>query len=84
MVSIFQVAPREFPFAANCSEKEETRKISFLQEQVTNWIALAVWWSIKCFFAQNLLIFQIRLAEKWEGEEEQTQMQSAMHFMQKQ
>ena len=28
--SIFQVAPREFPFAANCSEKEETRKISFL------------------------------------------------------
>ena len=35
------------------------------------------------FFAQNSPIFRIRLAEKREGEEHM-QMQSAMHFMQKQ
>ena len=40
---------------------------------------------MKYFFAPNSLIFQIRLAEKWEeGEEEHTQMQSIMRFTQKQ
>ena len=32
---IYQVAFREFPFAITCSEKEQTRRISFLQEQIT-------------------------------------------------
>ena len=38
----------------------------------------------KIFFAQNLTISWIRLAEKQEGEEEHMQMQSTMHFTQKQ
>ena len=33
--SIYQVVPGKFPFTATFSEKEETQKISFLQEQVT-------------------------------------------------
>ena len=37
-----------------------------------NWIALVVWWSIKYFFALNLLIFPIRQIEKWEEGEEHT------------
>ena len=40
---------------------------------------------IKYYFAQNLPIFQIRLAEKREKrEEEHRQMQSVMRFTQKQ
>ena len=38
---------REFPFAATCSEKEQTRKISFLQEQITEYMVLEIQlWSV--------------------------------------
>ena len=68
----------------NCSEKEESRKISFLNEQITEFISCsAVQWSIKNFFAPSSPIFQIRLAEKREEGEERMQMQSILCFTQK-
>ena len=74
----------EFHFTMTCSEKVETRK-NFLSIGANKWIASAVWWCIKYFFAPRMLLFWIRLAEKWEGGEEvHTQMQSIMDFMQKQ
>ena len=56
---------------------------NFLFTGKGNWIALAVRWSKKYVFPQNLPIFGIRLVEKRAGEEN-TQMQSAIRFTQKQ
>ena len=56
---------------------------NFLFTETNNWIALAVRWSIKYFFAPNSTIFWIRLAEK-QKEEEHSQLQSVMHFTQMQ
>ena len=39
---IYQVASREFPFSGNCSEKGQTRKISFLQEEITECTVLEI------------------------------------------
>ena len=58
---------------------------NFVSIGTNKWITSAVWWSIKYFFAPRMLLFWMRLAEKWEGGEKvHTQMQSIMHFMQKQ
>ena len=56
---------------------------NFLFTGKGNWIALAVRWSRKYVFAQNLPIFWIRLAKK-QVAEENTQTQNAIHFTRKQ
>ena len=43
-------------------------------------ILIAIWWSIKYFFAPNSPMFWIRLAEKPEEGEEYMQMQHVMCF----
>ena len=69
-------SPWGIPLHCDLFRKRRDPK-NFLFIGTSNWIALAIRWSIKYFFATNSPIFRIRLAEK-QGEEEHTQMQSVM------
>ena len=63
-------SPWVFPLCCDLLRKRrDSRKVLFMR--TNNWMALAVWCSIKYFFVPNSLMFWIRLTEKREGEEEQ-------------
>ena len=55
------------------------RPENFLFIGTNNWIESAVQWSIKYFFALNLPIFRIRLAQKQEEGKEEEQA-NAKHY----
>ena len=55
-------------FAATYAEKNTPEKIPFIA--TNNWIVLAVWWSVKYFYASNSLIFQKSCVEKEEAEDQ--------------
>ena len=61
----------EFPFAATCSEKEQTEKFPFIA--TNNWVALAVRWSVKYFFAPNFPLIQKSGGDAEDGENRQIQ-----------
>ena len=80
---IYQVAPCGIPLRWDLFWKRRVPK-KFLLTGTNNWIAIAVRWFVKYFFALNLSIFWIRLVVKREQGEQHMQMKSAMLFTQKQ
>ena len=57
-----KLVSEEFPFAATSSEKNRPERFPFMA--TTDWIVLAVWWSVKYIFAPIIPWYSWKVSKK--------------------